>query len=199
MSYNFPTLQTYNQAVQAYVDGTPQEVSGSVKEWIDHTLNQIPRDARILEIGSGFGRDAQYMVNAGYQVERSDAAQGFVDLLRAKGHRDTKLFNVLTDPYDGSYDLVFANAVFLHFTRQELPEVLHKTYSALNQNGILSFSVKLGDDEEWTNEKVDAPRYFCYWQKEELERLVKEAGFEMVSGNSDGKFIQIIAKRIGLD
>ena len=48
---NKTTIQSYNEHIQDYIDGTPQEVSGSVKLWIDASLDGLSLDARILEIG----------------------------------------------------------------------------------------------------------------------------------------------------
>jgi len=101
----------------------------------------------------------------------------------------------LTDDFVTSYDLIFANAVFLHFTPEELRKVLKKTYANLIENGILAFSVKHGDGEEWTNEKVGNPRYFCYWKADIIQLLLASTGYELVSVLEDQKFMMITARR----
>lgn len=195
LTSNAQTLYAYNHNVSSYIQGTPQEVSGSVQAWIDHTLTCIPFHATILEIGSAFGRDAAYIESKGHPVDRSDAADNFVNFLQEQGH-NARHFNVLTDPLPVQYDLIFANAVFLHFKEEELHHVLNKVYNGLHPQGILSFSVKLGEGEEWTEEKVGAPRYFRYWQPQPLQDIVVQHGFEIFSTTCDGKFIQIIARKV---
>lgn len=191
---NSPTLNSYNANLPAYIQGTPQEVSGSVQEWIHNTLHYLPSNSRILEIGSAFGRDAAYIETQGFLVERSDAAISFVEHLRNQGY-ETKHFNVLTDTIPEPYDLIFANAVFLHFTEAELHTVLTTVNQGLNPSGLLSFSVKEGIGAEWTEEKLSAPRYFRYWEKEPLAHFVSEHGFHILSITSDGKFLQLIARK----
>lgn len=191
---NNQTLLTYNSTLPAYLQGTPDEVTGSVKEWIDTTLSFMNPQSKILEIGSGTGRDAAYIESRGFRVERSDAAESFVNHLRDLGY-ETKLFNVVTQTIPERYDLIYANCVFLHFTEKELCTVLNTVAQGLNDSGILAFSVKLGEGEDWTTEKVDAPRFFRYWQPDPLQALVEQYGFRLLESRCDGKFIQLIAQK----
>lgn len=159
---NHQTIQSYEAHVQEYINGTPQDVSGIVKEWLDEAIAGLAKDAHILEFGSAFGRDAAYLQNLGYQVECTDATQAFVDLLKQKGFNARQL-NAITDDLGGSYDLVLANAVLLHFTRDETKQVLQKVFAALNPGGTFAFTLKQGEGEKWSEDKLGAPRYFCFW------------------------------------
>lgn len=129
--------------------------------WLDEAVAGLPSNARILELGSGFGRDAEYLAGLNYSVECTDAAQAFVDLLNKRGLNARKL-NVIADGLDGSYNLVLANAVLLHFTREQTKEVLRKVLASLKPGGTFAFTLKQGDGEKWTEEKLGAPRYFCF-------------------------------------
>ncbi|MCW2314858.1 SAM-dependent methyltransferase [Rhodoblastus acidophilus] len=173
---NEKTLLTYDENVRAYVDGTAQAVNGAPQQWMDRALDGLAPDARILEIGSAFGRDAAYIASKKFTIECTDATPGFVSELLARGF-SARLFNVLTDPFDGAYDLILANAVLLHFDRAQLPFVLEKARAALKPAGRLAFSLKAGDGEGWSSAKLGAPRYFCYWRAENLPALLRAAGF----------------------
>ena len=115
---NKKTLQSYEAHVTEYIAGTPQAVDGHVQDWIDRSLSYISAGSTILEIGSAFGRDADYIESHGYRVERTDATKSFVEFLRKHGH-DAKVLNALTDELGGPYDMALANAVLLHFTPDE--------------------------------------------------------------------------------
>lgn len=188
------TLQSYDSNVEAYVAGTPTQVSGVFKTWIDATLAFMQQDVRIIEIGSAFGRDAAYIESQGFKVERTDATQGFVTLLQEQGY-EARSFNVLTDAFEGSYDLIYASAVFLHFTPTEFAQVLAKIHQSLTSQGILSFSVKVGTGEQWETAKLGSPRYFCYWTQEALAELLHEVGFELVESYISDVFICVIARK----
>lgn len=173
---NQKTLRAYDANVRAYVEGTPHQVGGAPRDWMDRALDGLTPTARILEIGSAFGRDAAYVASKDFAVECTDAAPGFVEELRARGFR-ANLFNVLTDDFGATCDLILANAVLLHFDRAQLPCVLAKARTALNPSGRLAFSLKGGDGEGWSSAKLGAPRYFCYWRAEQIAALLDAAGF----------------------
>jgi SAM-dependent methyltransferase len=174
---NADTLRAYSRRAQAYIDGTAQELSGPSRDWIDAALAGLKPDARIVEIGSAFGRDAAYIQSRGFAVECTDAAEGFLDALRARGF-NTRQFNLLQDEFDADYELILANAVLLHFNRAECAAALAKARRALKAGGRFAFSLKAGEGEEWSDAKIGAPRYFCYWRAAELPSALSAAGFE---------------------
>jgi len=174
---NNETLRSYDARVRHYVEGTAQTVSGEAKAWIDAALSGLPGNARIIELGSAFGRDAAYIASKGFDVECTDAVPGFLAELRAKGFA-TRRFNVLTDELSEQYDLILANAVLLHFTRSEFTLVLKKLARSLRSGGRFAFSLKKGQGEAWSSAKIDAPRFFCYWERQALEPLLADAGFD---------------------
>lgn len=176
---NSTTIQSYEQHLQDYINGTPAQASDVVKAWIDRSINGLPQDAAILELGSAFGRDAAYMQSKGHTVQCTDAVTGFVDHLNKSGF-SARHFNAITDKLVGPYDLLFANAVLLHFTRSETEQVLVKIYNALKENGRFAFTVKQGHGESWSEAKINAPRYFCYWQADDLNALLTKIGFKSI-------------------
>jgi SAM-dependent methyltransferase len=173
---NDETLQSYGGRVRDYIEGTAQTVSGEAKDWIDAALSGLPTTARILELGSAFGRDAAYIASRGFEVDCTDAVAGFVTELQARG-LNARRFNVLTDELGERYDLIFANAVLLHFERDEFGFILKKLIRSIKAGGRLAFSLKKGQGEAWSSEKIGAPRFFCYWERQILEPLLADAGF----------------------
>lgn len=186
-SNNQQTVQAYDDHVQEYVAETPNKVTPEWEIWINENLDHLDKSASILEFGSAFGRDADYMESLGYRVQRTDASTGFVNLLQKQGH-DAKQLNALTDPLPGNLDMVFASAVLLHFTREEAGAVINKVYAALNANGRFVFSLKIGDGEETSAAKLGAPRYFCYWQAPDIEKVLRDAGFDNVQISTAGDY-----------
>lgn len=196
---NDRTIESYNTHVQQYIDGTPGDVSGVVKDWLDSSLTGVPKDALILELGSAFGRDAEYLSGLGYSVRCTDATTAFVDLLLQKGF-DAKVLNAITDELQQELDYVLANAVLLHFTRDEASQVIRKVFAALKPNGRFVFSLKQGEGESWSEEKIGAPRYFCYWTEPQIRQLLKATGFADVEISGDratlnSTWLQVVAKK----
>lgn len=179
MDDNTQTLESYNITVSKYIETSPQIVDGQLKAWIDNNLSKLGSEAKILEIGSGSGKDADYFVSKGYKMELTDASQGFVDHLNKTG-KNARMLNALTDELGDNYDMVFADAVFLHFKRSQLKLVLDKVYEALKPNGHIVFSLKAGRGEEITNRKLDVPRYFCFWEEDDIENMLAETKFSEI-------------------
>lgn len=176
---NSATLNTYEEHSQLYRESTRQVVSGDNKEWLDRVLDYLPQKAAILELGSATGRDATYLEQHGYDIMCSDAVHSFVKQLHADGH-SARYIDALKDPLVGSYDLVLANMVFLHFTEPELVATLLKIRSIIKPAGLLAFSVREGTGEEWSNDKLHAPRFYKYWSQAELKQLLLDNQFDVV-------------------
>jgi SAM-dependent methyltransferase len=197
---NDQTLEAYNQKTEAYVGATPRVVSGDVKIWLDKSLSLAKSGGKILEIGSAFGRDAAYIKNKGFDITASDGSKKFVELMQKNG-LEAKLINAITDELGGPYDLIYANAVLLHFTIQQTEEVLDKFRKALKKRGILSMRLKKGKGSEWSSDKINAPRFFQYWQAGELITLIEKHGFDLIeltrgsSQSNDFKWLQVIARK----
>ena len=194
---NDRTLTSYEERLGEYIAGTPTEVSPSSAQWIGATLERIKGDKRILEIGSGLGRDADYIEARGFDVLRSDAADSFVQHLRDQGH-DAKHINVVTDDIAeaaGKQNAIFSNAVLLHLPESELRTALDNMRAALSDDGVLSFSVKRGVGEEWTDAKLGAPRYFRYWEPETLYPILEEHGFNVEWDLPIDNWLHVVARK----
>ena len=173
------TLRTYGDRLAEYVNGTPAQINEAEGCWLDHALQLIPKKGKILELGSGSGRNAAVIQKRGYHIECTDAVPGFLDLLKSQGLK-ARLLNALHDDFGNGYDMLLANGVLVHFTPEESRSVVRKVHAALKKGGIFAFSVKQGEGSEWTSEKLGAPRFFHYWQVEALKRFIAANGFEWV-------------------
>lgn len=169
------TLESYEQAADLYTARTPVHRAGLV----DDLLALVPVGARVLELGSGPGRDALALEAAGLRVDRTDGARSFVEQLRADGHV-ARVLDVRTGMFGSGYDAVFANAVLLHVQRSELTGVLRRALVAVRPGGVLAATLKRGDGDAWSTAKVDRARHFTYWTEDELTQVVAEAGWQGV-------------------
>jgi SAM-dependent methyltransferase len=176
---NEETVRSYERAADAYALQTPANIDESLLAFIEAFLALLGPAPRILEVGSGPGRDADLLEQRGATVVRTDAAWSFVRRLRAAGHEAT-LLNVLSDDFGGPYDGVFADAVFLHVPRQDLPGVLDKAHRAVRAEGGLAFTVKTGEGEQWSLEKLGLPRFFSYWTADAIRDLIRKSAWQLV-------------------
>ncbi len=198
---NKKTLEAYENGINEYLAAMIPTVQGSVKIWTDAGLSLLPNQAYILELGSAHGRDADYIESCGFIVDRTDAAQSFVDYMRSKGH-EARLLNALPDDYGDPYEMIYANAVLLHFTQDECIEVFKRSRKSLTPNGLFAFSVKVGEGSGWSNKKLNDPRFFSYWHEKPLKELLKGKNFKIVywneaaSGHDNGNWYHVVAQAL---
>lgn len=177
------TIDSYNNDVDAYLKNTPATYTSQhllLIKWIDEVLSFTKPGGSILEIGSATPRDAKYMRSKGFTVQCSDAAPNFVEHLNELGE-SALLLNLAKDSIPGKYDAIFANAVFPHFTPEDISHALGVMYDALNDGGIISFNVKQGVGTEWVEEKHIGKRFVHYWEPHEIYALVNSCEFSVVS------------------
>lgn len=150
--HNRQTIGAYDADVTGYEANTHADPSEHhpARTWQNYALavlNQRPEVKHLpaLELGSGTGRDADYLESrGGISVRRTDAVSGFVKALRKKGYAADKL-NALTDDLGGPYSMVFANGVFPHFSDAQAQHVMTKAYNSLASDGLLVVSFKITD------------------------------------------------------
>jgi SAM-dependent methyltransferase len=150
-SHNRQTIDAYDADASGYEANTIVDPSEhhAARTWIDYALSVLderPELAHlsVLEIGSGTGRDADYLESCGVSVRRTDAVPAFVQAQRSKGHAADTL-NALTDTLGGPYRMIFANGVFPHFSDGEARFVIDKAFANLAPDGLFAFSVKVTD------------------------------------------------------
>jgi 2-polyprenyl-3-methyl-5-hydroxy-6-metoxy-1,4-benzoquinol methylase len=176
------TVRAYDLDAASYAASSAR-MPDSVRADIEEFVALVGAGARVLEIGSGGGRDALVMEELGLVVRRTDITPAFVTLLREQGH-DCDLLDPLVDDLssaEGPYDAVWANASLLHVARADLPAVLSRLAAVTRDGGLLRISLKEGDGEDWsTHGSITRPRHFTYWQAAALDGVVTAAGWSDV-------------------
>ena len=198
------TVASYDAFAEDYRTGTGA-MAAQMQPLVDAFVAGLPTGARVLEIGSGPGRDARALEAAGLSVRRTDITPAFVRMLRADGvEADVvdPLTGDLSDPTrDAAYDGVWASASLLHVRREDLPLVMSRLAEATRPEGLLLLGVKEGDGARFsTHGHVGAPRHFTYWREEPLRALLAEAGWQVESvtygdGVRGDRWLQVEARR----
>ena len=189
------TLHAYEDHAGQYIDRTSTARSPLVDDLVELTT----AGDRVLELGTGPGRDAIVLEAAGLIVDRTDGAASFVERLVAAGHT-ARVLDLYSGDFGGPYDAVFANAVLLHIPRARLTGVLDVARRATRIGGVLVASFKKGDGEGWSEQKLDARRHFTYWHEDSLASEVADAGWtpleiaESTQPTSAERWITVLAR-----
>jgi len=183
-THNARTVQMYEGYARNYallIDPLPDP---DLRHWLDRLCTDVGPGARILEVGSGTGRDADYLESLGAEVHRTDATQAFLDIQAERGRKAHRL-NVVTDDLTAAgqpgYDAIVAMCVLIHVDRPALPGVLAKIQGALRPYGLFLVNVREGSAD-----RISATCFTSQWRPGEFEGLVSDAAF-VIEGT--GRFV----------
>jgi SAM-dependent methyltransferase len=170
---------------------------------------------KILEIGCGYGRDAEAfskhpnIINTAYIG--TDYSRSM--LIKAQERNPNLHFleldmrQVASHFVPNSMDGIWACATIIHIPKQDVPALLQSFSEVLRPGGVLYVSVKQG-----TGESFDADvryggikKFYAFYEDEELRNYIRSAGFEIVeSGVEDHRekdsyathpFIHVFARK----
>lgn len=139
-----PTVAYYDRKATDYFQATVDLDMSPARQRFQRYL--FP-GARLLDAGSGSGRDTLAFLQQGYRMEAFDASRELATLsTKLTGiHTKVATFQDLTnlDRYDG----IWASGSLLHVPQAQLPSVLAKCRNALKPGGAFFASFREGQDE----------------------------------------------------
>lgn len=150
------------------------------------TFQKLLPEGKILEIGSGGGRDAKELIAKGYEYTGTDISEGLLEEAKKANPETTFLHQSVYDldfPKN-NFDGFWSSAVLLHIPKDRIDEALGKIHSVVRNDGIGFISVKQGvgqkieEDEPEMNEK--RTRLFSYWQQDEFSETLRKNNFKII-------------------
>lgn len=173
MSNTQRTVDSYELSAREYdalcVNDPPPGIAAVLRRFAE----VLPLPAIVLEVGSGPGRDADFLETLGVRVRRTDATQAFLDIQAERG-RQGDLLNVETDELGGPYDGFLGMCVLIHIGREQTDAVLARILRALKPGGALLISMRVGDHEE-----IDRC-HTIYWTRDAYAERLHRAGFTLL-------------------
>jgi 2-polyprenyl-3-methyl-5-hydroxy-6-metoxy-1,4-benzoquinol methylase len=173
------TVKYYDQEANSW----SASHGGDDKEswWKDEMtrFNEYLPSGRILEIGSGVGKDAEALIRLGYDYTGTDASNGLLELARKRNPSATFIQRYAheIDHSLGEFDGFWASAVLLHIPRDEMRDSLLAISSVIKNDGVGFITMKEGEDER-VDEKTG--RLFTYYKEEEFRDVLESTGFSVL-------------------
>lgn len=145
-----------------------------------------PQQAKVLELGCGYGREARGILRRTSHYTGIDASEEFIDLAREYAPQGNFVAGDFIEmPFTGKYDLIFSFAAFRHLNQEEVTIVLRKTHQALRPGGIVYISCNYGPHyEEYLHEDMFGLRLFYLYNPAIILRLAGP-GFTKVHETTD--------------
>ena len=157
--------------------------------WVDEfeKYKSLVPGKKILDIGSGAGRDAAVFIEAGFDYTGVDASQAMLDVAKERAPKGTykQMDFYHLEFSDNSFDGFWAAASFLHVPKVDLPKLLVEAKRILKTGGIGFISVKETDgmEEGMIEQKrfdTTIARYFAFYENDEFKKYLADAGFEII-------------------
>ncbi len=144
----------------------------------------LPADAAVLEVGCGAGRLVGPLADRHVAVVGVDISPAMLEAARILNPERPSLRYVLTDgvrlPFPrGSFDLVYAWAVFHHLSPAMLQAALIQFRRVLAPTGVLRLQVTLGRSDDAPPDE-DTLRVRA-WSPEAVQGWLRAAGFRLES------------------
>ncbi len=141
------TIETYNRAAEFLVEHYESTGDRVGDVALGFALAGNPDNARILEIGCGYGREAREILSRTPFYTGLDASK---QLLKRAHERVPKAELVEADAEeydypDSEYDIVFSFAALRHLDQSGVQTVLKKVYESLRPGGIFYISLNFGE------------------------------------------------------
>ena len=173
------TIDTYNALVYDYDTETIEFWDSFPRTFLNKFIDLSGE--KILNEGSGPGRDGLLLKDAGKDVMCLDASEEMIKLSRERGLESVLgSFEELPFP-EHSFDGVWAYTSLLHISKLKMAKGLGEVHRVLKPQGYFALGLIEGDTEEYKlSSGVSLPRLFSFYQKEEVEKLCQDAGFELV-------------------
>jgi len=134
------TLRAYAREADLYSELTRD---ADFAWWLATVRALRPAPARLLDLGSGSGRDLRAFAALGYEPH---GVEGCAAL--ARGQADVRVMNLMDLALEREWDLVSANAVLHHLPDTALEHVLRAVAAGLREGGALVALVPSGGGEE---------------------------------------------------
>ena len=181
--YQKETIETYNKNAQAYSDNRKNLIMvAEIKELVEHMPGK-----EILDIGCGPGRDLAYFVSLGLHATGIDLSEKLLDIARRQApEASVSNMDMLSLSFkDETFDGIWSLASLLHLKKQDAPQALSEMYRVLKPGGAMFVSVKVGVGEERLTRSESKPdkKLYAFYQPDEFELLVKNAGFKIIKTN----------------
>ncbi|MBL8159074.1 class I SAM-dependent methyltransferase [Candidatus Saccharibacteria bacterium] len=176
-----PTIEAYNQYAHNYDEGVTTFWDNFPRTFIMAFVERTP-GRRVLDVGSGSGRDAVLLREQGLEVVCLDGSQTMIDMTTRLGFESVLSDFAYIDFPAASFDGIWAYTSLIHIPKAEAQTIIGRLHGLLKPGGSFVMGAIEGESEGMVQHSSmpGAARYFKRYGKEELRQMIEPLGFELV-------------------
>jgi SAM-dependent methyltransferase len=145
---------------QKHLQGDHEVLRGTPSPLAELSLDYLPPQSRILELGCGVGRDAVFFAQNGHTVLATDGSETVIEQNEDQIHEPNVTFDVLDIknefPYKtDEFDVVYSNLALHYYSDTDTRRIFERIAQVLKQGGILSFACKSYDSLHNAGQEVE--------------------------------------------
>ena len=145
-----------------------ETLSADMSEQYQSFLPLLKKRAKILDVGSGSGRDAYYFQRHGYEVTALEPSKNLCREIRKVFSGELVCSDIQNYRPTERYDGIWACASLIHLQEEEVLQFFEKIDQYLNDNGIIYISGKNG----LSTGKVEDGRFFLEFTEQLVEKIL---------------------------
>ncbi len=178
------TLQAYNEYAESFAGkASTSDFWITSYNWM---TSSMPPGARVIEVGTGAGRDARLFLEGGFRYTGVEPSAGLAKI--ARDRTGTLIYETdlrsgeelaLTTRF-GKFDGLWCVATVMHLTREETPGGLKNLRSLVVDDApcVIAVKDKGSRPDGWEiTPDVPAPRWYTWWSHEDFTGELDAAGF----------------------
>lgn len=191
------TVEAYDDHAVAYA-GITRDGHPETRRALRLFLSEVGPGARVLEVASGPGWDADALEAAGISVRRTDLSDGFIKFQRGRGKTVTKL-DLVDDDLGGPWDGLVALYVLQHLERDAMDGVVGRMAAALHPGAVLLTSFQEGEGQREETGAEGGTYRVVKWSLRAMLDLMTVHGLDVVwrrsFQGSEARWTILIARR----
>lgn len=186
------TVASYDRNATHWSETHP----GTRTKEIAYFYSLLPK-GKIIEIGSGSGKDTKLFLELGYEYLGTDISEGLLNEAKKRNPYASYLqkgiyeLDFPTDSFDGFW----AAAVLLHIPKNKIDVVLQRIHNITRNGGVGFISLKKGEGEkvvtEITTAGIHYERFFSFYQKSEFSNILQRNNFKILTSHVESKLTSI--------
>jgi RimJ/RimL family protein N-acetyltransferase/predicted TPR repeat methyltransferase len=180
--------QGYDRLSEKFGEWTSGLRNHERDKYIPVLLDLLPEEAKVLELGCGYGGRTTKLLASRYNLIGVDISREQLEFARLNvpNAEFIQADMVALEFEPTSFDAVVALYSLIHIPRSEHAEMINSIASWLKPNGIIvvtmgADSVEDGFESNW----LGVPMFWSHFDSETNKKLVTDAGFEIIIANEE--------------